>query len=40
MTSAQRRAVDSTGVFATPGTGYRLRHPETVGPFLGTVEEP
>jgi hypothetical protein len=27
----------SIGVFATHGTGYRLNHPEAIGPFLGTL---
>jgi hypothetical protein len=26
----------SIGVFVTPGTGYRLSHPETLGPFVRT----
>jgi len=25
------------GVFATPGTAYRLGHPGDIGPFIGTV---
>jgi len=25
------------GVFATPGTAYRLGHPDDIGPFIGTV---
>jgi hypothetical protein len=27
----------SIGVFATPGTGYRLSHSEAIGPFIGTL---
>jgi hypothetical protein len=27
----------SIGVFTTHGTGYRLSHPEAIGPFLGTL---
>lgn len=25
------------GVFATPGTAYRLAHPEDIGPLIGTL---
>jgi hypothetical protein len=27
----------SVGVFTTHGTGYRLNHPEAIGPFIGTL---
>ena len=27
----------SVGVFRTHGTGYRLNHPEAIGPFIGTL---
>ncbi len=27
----------SIGVFTTPGTAYRLRHPEEIGPLIGTL---
>jgi hypothetical protein len=27
----------SVGVFTTHGTGYRLTHPEAIGPFIGTL---
>lgn len=27
----------SIGVFVTPGTGFRLSHPEAMGPFIGTL---
>lgn len=30
-------ALVSVGVFTTPGTAYRLRHPEDVGPLIGTL---
>jgi hypothetical protein len=30
-------ALVSVGVFATPGTADRLRHPQDVGPLVGTL---
>ena len=27
----------SVGVFTTPGTAYRLQHPQDVGPLIGTI---
>jgi hypothetical protein len=27
----------SIGVFTTHGTGYRLNHPDAIGPFIGTL---